>query len=572
MNSTTRLADSEREPSLPVPVPVSASTSTTTAMAGTKRPAASLLPAFELSSSPGLPRPLKRQNTGGNGGHGAAVPFKYPTPMPTSTTGILSSSPLRRPALNRTTSERAPLSSLRSIDLPENGESITMGRSSNSSHVQLSANRLISRVHVRARYIPSTPSPNGFPAANKIEIVCEGWNGLKLHCQGRTEELFKGDSFTSSTEGTEIMLDVQDARIMIHWPKRSLVEPLSALSDSSWDDSPRSQRLGDSNVGLLQSSPLRRNTRIASPESPTPRNLASSQRLQALLPPLGVGLDQDSSRGRDGGIQIYEDEPSSPPLRVVDVNQSMRTEATASFRSELSDHEDDYDDEKDPDEENDPIVHSFGPFGANISGRMASMLAKSPIAAATARRIPPRSPIKRVIRGTSSTDTLTPRNITPVAMSPQRRTPLPAISTSADSPLSSAPSSASKSSPSPGSRIANVDPAVANHVINQLAFSRLSSTPLSTIMHNLPVDHRRDLTTETLRLVIEATPSIGTIERQGKDAAGKALESEYYYMPERDEDESRRAAVVDGLRKPSLRNCRKQHKVSLLSRAVTLGV
>ena len=35
----------------------------------------------------------------------------------------------------------------------------------------------------------------------------------------------------------------------------------------------------------------------------------------------------------------------------------------------------------------------------------------------------------------------------------------------------------------------------------------------------------------------------------------------YYYIPDEDTDEQRRAAVVDGLRKPSLRNCRKQHKV-----------
>jgi hypothetical protein len=76
---------------------------------------------------------------------------------------------------------------------------------------------------------------------------------------------------------------------------------------------------------------------------------------------------------------------------------------------------------------------------------------------------------------------------------------------------------------------------------------------------------------EQLRSTIEATPCIGTIARQGKDAAGKALESEYYYMPEHDEDEQRRAAVVDGLRKPSLRNCRKQHKVRITRAWPPLG-
>ena len=80
-------------------------------------------------------------------------------------------------------------------------------------------------------------------------------------------------------------------------------------------------------------------------------------------------------------------------------------------------------------------------------------------------------------------------------------------------------------------------------------------------MANLPVDEKKDLSRDELRHIIDVTSCIGVITRQGKDAAGRELESEFYYIPEMDSDESRRAAVVDGLRKPSLRNCRKQHKV-----------
>lgn len=105
------------------------------------------------------------------------------------------------------------------------------------------------------------------------------------------------------------------------------------------------------------------------------------------------------------------------------------------------------------------------------------------------------------------------------------------------------------------------NPAVRNHVVNQLAFSRLSSNPLSTIMNNLPSEQKKGLLKEQLRSLLENTACIGIIRRQGKDAAGKPLESEYYYVPEADDDEQRRFAVTDGLRKPSLRACRKQHKV-----------
>ncbi|QUC16815.1 uncharacterized protein UV8b_01056 [Ustilaginoidea virens] len=514
-------------------------------LAGSKRPApSSLLPAFEpFSSSPALPRPAKRPNIGG-------AQLKYPTPVPTSSTGILSSSPPPRPALARTTSERAPLSAVPAVELPENGESLSLGRSSNSSHLQLSANRLVSRVHVTARYVPA-PSPL---ETSKIEIVCHGWNGLKLHCQGRTWELFKGDSFTSETDGTDLMVDVLDARVMIRWPRRSVscaaADHPASLSDSSWDDSPpRPQPRGHSRLPSTSSSPLRRTARIASPESPSPMgsSLSTSQRLQSLLP--GVAARDD------GGIDIYEDEPELPQPRGhayprgkhVPVGVSIKTDATASFSSDLSnvddeeeEEEDDDDDGNNPDEENDPIVHSFGPFGANIAGRLASISTTSPKQ--------PR-PLYRRPHNASSNETLARDGDGTPSVSP--------------SPVKER-GPATKLGPKPGDQDTpapsiEVDAAVANHVVNQLAFSRLASTPLSTIMQNLPSEQRAGLTKDVLRAALESTPCIGIIPRQGKDAAGKALESEYYYQPDKDDDEQRRA-VVDALRKPSLRNCRKQHK------------
>ncbi|KAH7324710.1 hypothetical protein B0I35DRAFT_168684 [Stachybotrys elegans] len=521
MDSPSRSKRSSNEPTLPVNASFTFTSPSSNVVrsqpTGSKRSApSSLLPPFEpLSSSPALPRPVKRQNIG-NG-----MALKYPTPVPTSSTGILSSSPPRRTTMVRNASERAPLSAVPTLQLPENGEAVSMGRSSNSSTYQLSANRLVSRVHVRARYIAASNPLE----PNKIEIVCTGWNGIQLHSQGRTWELFKGDSFTSETEGTELMVDVQDARVMIQWPKRSS-ECLANLSDSSWDDSPRSQTRG----ALLQSSPLRRTTRISSPVSPSPAN-TSSQRLLDLLP-----HDED-----DHGIKIYEDEPELPApklLDVVDVNASMRTEATLSFSSDLSDLED----EHDPDEENDPIVHSFGPFGANISNRMASISTRSPQ--------PPKAATRRPHIGSGIT--LSPRRADRdhIPSSPRKRS-------AAEMEGSPEPKEESRS-PTPKPSV-EVDPAISNHVINQLAFSRLSSTPLSSIMDNLPADVKTGLSKDTLRAMIESTACIGIITRVGKDAAGKALESQYYYLPENDDDEQRRA-VVDGLRKPTLRNCRKQHK------------
>jgi hypothetical protein len=408
------------------------------------------------------------------------------------------------------------------VELNDDGETLLMGRSSSSSNYQLSANRLISRVHVKARYIATTEVLE----PNKIEIICNGWNGLKLHCQGQTWELAKGDSFTSETEGAEIMIDVQDARVLVQWPRRDKDrDVLGHLSDSSWDESPRPKirRAGDSE---LHGSPLRRTTRLGSPESPTPANVSTSNAsLDDLLP---SNSDHD-----EPAVQIYED-ASSDEVELPKTNSRLNadasfvTQATDSFSSDLSDPQSDG--ENDPNEENDPIIHSFGPFGANISNRLASFTTFSP-----------RKPL----------DPITEDSLA----SPEPLGPSNANSTNTPTMAAATPAAASGLSPE---HTANIS----NHVINQLAFSRLASTPLSTIMNNLPTEERRGLAKDQLRIVIEATSCVGIIRRQGKDAAGKPLESEYYYTPELDTDEHRRLAVTDGLRKPSLRNCRKQHKVS----------
>lgn len=514
------------EPTLPPAAPA----------AGTKRPPPTLLPPFEpLSSSPGLPRPAKRQATASD------AYLKYPTPVPTSSTGILSSSPPRpRQALggglsrsqSSSASERAPLSAVPSVSLPANGDTLLMGRSSNSSNYQLSSNRLISRVHVRARYV-AAPSPL---EPSKLEIVCGGWNGLKLHCQGRSYELWKGDSFTSETEGSEVMLDVLDARVLVRWPRREAPE------ETEWEESPGSRR--ENTPAFLQSSPLRRQGRIQSPVSPTPGNLASSRRLQMLMP-----------RGREENVDIYvdpsadeeegegEDEGSKGPAeRVVDPNASLGTEATNSFSSDLSDLDDE--DENDPDEENDPVVHSFGPFGANLSSRLASITATSP----------------RVNRSTN-------QPLLPRVPEEEKQPKAEADEEPPEEPAARPETPAPEEAP-------YENPTVANHVVNQLAFSRLASTPLSTIMQNLPAGERSGVTKAQLQSLIEGTPCVGIIAREGKDAAGQPLESQYYYVPEEDGDGHRRAAVVEGMGKPSLRACRKQHKVSEVldpGRALTLG-
>ncbi|KAH2990786.1 hypothetical protein KXW58_001854 [Aspergillus fumigatus] len=478
--------------------------SATASVVGVKRPA-SLLPAFEpLSSSPSLPRPQKRMARDSHG-----IVSTYPTPVPTSSTHIMSSSPprmaLSRSASRRTIaqsgSERTPLSTVPTLMLPESGEPILM-------------------VHVKATY---KPAPNPFDR-DRVEIMCMGWNGVKLLCQGKTYELAKGKTFTSDIKDADIMVDVHDARVLVQWPRNERKDYASTDSEQTWDET--TPKGPNQSRRSLQDSPLGERPRLASPVSPSPA-------VQSLVPPSSPLFTPSRSRN---AVVVYEDEASpvrrnlsrdvSSPraaqesVRLADVLQSSQSSDLSDFSrpDEFSDH----------DEENDPIIHSFGPFGDNLLPRMASF---------SADESPLRGP-------------RTSRPLQPTHSPKQPKQPSEEDSSERKSGLTD-----------------ETYERIQNHAANQLAFSRLSSTPFSTILNNLPPalwkrDDRskQGPSSEEIRAILESTKCIGKVAREGKDAAGKPLESEYYYIPDFDDDDMRREAVVNDLRKPGLRNCRKQHK------------
>lgn len=491
-------------------------------IAGTKRPA-SLLPAFEpLSSSPSLPRPTKRV------AREPAVSM-YPTPVPTSSTHIMSSSPppSRQTArrIFSTASERAPLSTVPELMLPENGEPLLMGRSSASCQHQLANSRMISRVHVKATY---KPAPNPFDR-DRVEIMCMGWNGIKIHCQGKKYDLAKGKTFTSDIKDADIMIDVHESRVLVQWPRNDndhdRKDCPSTDSEQTCDETTPTQRRP---LHALQDSPFPENQRLASPVSPSPA-------VQRAIPPSSP-LFSPSRTGAP--VVVYEDQGS--PLKrhntVAGIASPSARRASVLLQrfqgSDLGAHEEDSEGEND--EENDPIIHSFGPFGENLLPRMASFHAGD-------------SPI----RSDRSLSCLLPAQPLQPALSPNQSF------------------HHHKRDQSDGYAKPSMDEEsitrIRNHAANQLAFSRLASTPFSTILNNFPPDIRKSVGAPTgpskieIRSILENTDIIGQVTRQGKDAAGKPLEAEYYYVPDFDHDPTRLEAHKMG--KPGLRNCRKQHKV-----------
>ncbi|OAP55449.1 hypothetical protein AYL99_10422 [Fonsecaea erecta] len=467
---------------------------------GPKRAATSLLPAFEpLSSSPALPRPLKR-NRDALDEH-----TTYPTPVPTSSTAILSSSPAHvvkpRPGLPRTTStlaERTPLGAVPSIQLQADGKVTRMGRSSASCDYQFSSNRLISRVHVEACYKAGSSRLE----RDRVEITCTGWNGIKIHCKGQVYDVKKGETFSSDIRDSEIMIDVHDSRVVVDWPPKPHLGAFSSDEEEEDNSPAKRQRAMLRHSTPPSPSPVQVRRRLASPISPSPA-------VQAVMP---------SSPPLPATVEIYEDpEPtneSSGTVTGTEVSASTLALSQNFGQPEASQNNNPLsaEDFSDNDEENDPIIHSFGPFGANLLPRMASVTAgdsPNPSDSATSTR-------------SSHTEPLHSGGL----------------------------SSLKKKDP---------DFDVQGHIINQLAFSRLSSTPLSTILSHLPREAGA-LSINDIRKLIRETACIGEVAREGKDAAGKPLESEFYYIPDQDEDEKRKEAVVNDLRKPGLRACRKQHK------------
>jgi len=239
-------------------------------------------------------------------------------------------------------------------------------------------------------------------------------------------------------------------------------------------------------------------------------------------------------------VQVYEDDNSDhvyadpeSPSRPVQARPPLREQA--SFGSFSSSNADDLSDQENENEENDPVVHSFGPFGSNLLNRLDSFSHNSPLQ--------PQQKKKKVLKDVSE--------------SPKRESPV------ATKKKDSVPKKQIQESP------------VKNHVINQLAFSRVHAMPLSIIHSNLPADlktctglgisEEEGLTDSDLRRVLHSIPCVGEINREGKDAAGKPLENEFYYVPEMDDNIVRRDAVLGGRGGTGLRSVRKNHKVSLSS-------
>jgi hypothetical protein len=561
----------------------------------------SLLPAFEpLSSSP-LPGPSKTaSNPAGRHEHD---PF-YPTPVPTSETGLLSSSPHRgsRPGMMpRTVSElskRAPLAEVPELEVPSDGHEVLLGRSALSADFQFSTSTLVSRVHIKVLY--KSASPDG--PWGKIVVTCLGWNGAYVHYSGEARKIEKNESFTAVDPLKDIMVDVCDSRVFILWPSK--IRDAARIDDDTVECASES---GGSSPTIVRNSSLTDNPFVSSPPASPPFANASIEMVNDENDPNALPLQASAT----APVQVYEDS-EEPELRPLPLSSSTRSDLGKRKRSPIakqppllseegdsdvehlehegeSDEEDSGDEAGNSNEENDPTVFSFGPAGFNITNRFASFSATESLAAAMNSQ-PSKSSrpgaLSRQISAFSDSSSSDLSSVAENMATDHSRSPAnnlehgrPTTPTNKSKPVFKTPTPTSSRSHRPQASPIRRSPSlhvpespIRNHVVNQLAYSRLHSMPLSAIFGNLPTDMKtpsslaadkagHGLTSDKLRVILHNIPCVGEIMRSGKDAAGKTLEDEYYYVAEMDSDEMRRQAVQGSIGGTGLRAARRSHKV-----------
>lgn len=352
-----------------------------------------------------------------------------------------------------------------------------------------------------------------------------------MHCLSHAWELAKGDTFSTTQEGSEILLDVQDSRVSITWPRTGRPLPQNVHR------SPIRNKVGvvwAENDENADPDSQRSRERFSVPPSPLPR-LSASGSFGRGVPPSPAssrsGNSMTSEFNMNTDIQIYEDRSDSVERDISDeepknTDDSLEGDDTAELPALPSRAPSPSPTEADGDEQSSELdVLSSSLFQDDEDEENDQENSQQQPAFS--------------FRASSSA--------------------LPALGFTRGHKRRHSSISSIKLAPV-GPSEAEIE-AIKNHATNQLAFSRLSSTPLSTILANLPPTiTAQPLTCETLSDILSSIDWIGIVKRQGKDAAGKPLESQYYYIPDKDTDDSRRGAVTEGLRKPGLRACRRVHK------------
>lgn len=554
------------------------------------------------SSSP--PGALARRKKGGiqftaAAGHG------YLTPAPTSSLGrsspsaqsedSIASSPLQRQQHQLTSyahlpqptfthsresfKVRSPLASVFVIPVPRSGREIKLGRSSQSCDVGLSSqNKLISRVHATIEFLVRDGD------AGHVKIKCNGWNGCKVivpefkHMivhdtenlragkNGEVEEVVSnGQTEYKLPQGQELDLPYVRGITIDVQGERGLIELVDEPIEDETDEEPRTP-LRDSNQKLLNIGSASSSSAGGGDDD----EFTTPPHAFTLLPFNGAPASRELKK-RKSTVAFDEviAQPSKrlsrdfssfePIVRHIEAapqaNEDLVEKTAQQGDNELCDISDNHVGEQ---VELEQVQQAPLPVPSGVATPELPIQEPSSPAPQELEQ----EPEQEQEQEPEQEPELTPSD------------PAPSPVAAANVPHTPSPSSLSKPtqepSATPTTPTTTADPTqdardkLAHLVLNHLAFSRLSSIPLTTLRKSSPLLLAQ--APDALHTLLAQLPGVGVIERQGKDAAGKLLEAEYYYVADGDEDEDRRAMVEEikggagGARASRLRSCRKVHK------------
>ncbi|CAN6612726.1 protein Tos4p [Trichomonascus vanleenenianus] len=521
-------------------------------------PTGALLPAFEGQlDSPPCSSPVKTSRQPQNAPSSPVIEDEYPaidkmprlatfypTPVPSSVAN-LSSPPPSKPSEDETFASveaqekrftlRSPLSTVALVRLPVNGTSIRIGRSSKSCQVALnSKNKLVSRVHVQTSYDAEN---------NQVVIDCLGWNGIAVYvpsyeaaAQIASEMIHKNGYPTANGQQEHEVF--KDETIFIEYVpgividvrgERALIELVEDINDETEDEraglyNASSPVVPVSSPAAIGSSPVWFSPRSASQPSPVPavRLLDFGKETNVEVGEVGeVGEGEDVMTPKNQSSILGQDDTRSP-LEELNPNEY----APVIYNTVASDAE-----EK---EMKKKIME--GSKELNMTPEELNKLKVSKRSNELKKMTEDENKKKK-------RQSCEPDEVAGGKRSKKASTPdiIPEEQYEEGVPLSEG-------------ELADLKHIISNH----LAFSRLKSTPLSTIRKSN--SKLEPLTVPQLREILMNTRCIGVISRSGKDAAGKKLEDEYYYDPEHDTDLDRIAMVEQTRGRTGLRQCRKTHK------------
>jgi hypothetical protein len=461
------------------------------------------------------------------------------------------------------------------VRLPRSGQPITIGRSSQSCDVAVSRkNKLVSRIHAKIIYDPST---------QKVTIECTGWNGLTVvipHYNKVAVETLTANGFPSACGQSEIAV-AKGNKVSVEYVagitvdirgERALIE----VVDNDYNDETEDE-VDEVVVISDEEEPLN-----------TPDSSFSKQ--QVILT-TSDAVDSIDVTNATPGVEYNEEHHNMILSFETNLQQPLSDSQTAQNRQESSEStiSDFVSAERltsvvTPQEPTPEVSAVVVTSEESSESTISDFVSAEPLAS----MVTPEEPTPEISAVVVSSEEL----VNPmVSATPEGRVesqPRQTDNTDADSHTNVSPESARALSPLDTNQLPrkrkSASPEIEHtkrlnileaqegdidineeelarmvHVVtNHLAFSRLSSTPNSVLRKSLPA--LSDLTKHQLGRILQKVSCIGVIHRTGKDAAGKPLEEEYYYMPENDHDRDRRLLVEQARGHGPLRSCRRTHK------------